>query len=151
MTSLQFAPSHVFFSGVVPAWAPSLPDHRWLDSDQQYHFVKVHVLCNYNYAEAIIAVSYTHLRAHETDSYLVCRLLLEKKQTRYNCNSWTSSTTVSWTWGRERLMRMTFYSEKRWMSTPRESYFRLSRVRGRDDRGNGAEKAGKRAAVKQKQ
>src|SRR5665647_1698860 len=27
----------------------------------------------------INAVSYTHLRAHETDSYLVCRLLLEKK------------------------------------------------------------------------
>src|SRR5680860_706711 len=26
-----------------------------------------------------ISVSYTHLRAHETDSYLVCRLLLEKK------------------------------------------------------------------------
>ena len=25
-------------------------------------------------------VSYTHLRAHETDSYLVCRLLLEKKR-----------------------------------------------------------------------
>ena len=25
----------------------------------------------------IKAVSYTHLRAHETDSYLVCRLLLE--------------------------------------------------------------------------
>src|SRR5665647_3554004 len=24
-------------------------------------------------------ISYTHLRAHETDSYLVCRLLLEKK------------------------------------------------------------------------
>ena len=32
-----------------------------------------------------IAVSYTHLRAHETDSYLVCRLLLEKKKkTRIN-------------------------------------------------------------------
>src|SRR5680860_1550759 len=28
------------------------------------------------------AVSYTHLRAHETDSYLVCRLLLEKKKTK---------------------------------------------------------------------
>ena len=28
------------------------------------------------------AVSYTHLRAHETDSYLVCRLLLEKKNCR---------------------------------------------------------------------
>ena len=26
------------------------------------------------------AVSYTHLRAHETDSYLVCRLLLEKNR-----------------------------------------------------------------------
>src|SRR5664279_4094675 len=26
---------------------------------------------------AVEAVSYTHLRAHETDSYLVCRLLLE--------------------------------------------------------------------------
>ena len=25
----------------------------------------------------VISVSYTHLRAHETDSYLVCRLLLE--------------------------------------------------------------------------
>ena len=29
------------------------------------------------------AVSYTHLRAHETDSYLVCRLLLEKKKISY--------------------------------------------------------------------
>ena len=29
-----------------------------------------------------IPVSYTHLRAHETDSYLVCRLLLEKKNTK---------------------------------------------------------------------
>src|SRR5665647_1670478 len=28
----------------------------------------------------IMPVSYTHLRAHETDSYLVCRLLLEKKK-----------------------------------------------------------------------
>ena len=28
-------------------------------------------------------VSYTHLRAHETDSYLVCRLLLEKKKDVY--------------------------------------------------------------------
>ena len=28
----------------------------------------------------ITAVSYTHLRAHETLRYLVCRLLLEKKK-----------------------------------------------------------------------
>src|SRR5680860_1614436 len=29
---------------------------------------------------ALSPVSYTHLRAHETDSYLVCRLLLAKKK-----------------------------------------------------------------------
>src|SRR5665647_3990464 len=29
---------------------------------------------------SLYPVSYTHLRAHETDSYLVCRLLLEKKK-----------------------------------------------------------------------
>ena len=29
------------------------------------------------------AVSYTHLRAHETPEHLVCRLLLEKKQTKH--------------------------------------------------------------------
>ena len=30
----------------------------------------------------IVAVSYTHLRAHETVLDLVCRLLLEKKKTQ---------------------------------------------------------------------
>ena len=35
-------------------------------------FLKVNV--------SVKPVSYTHLRAHETDSYLVCRLLLEKKK-----------------------------------------------------------------------
>ena len=30
----------------------------------------------------IVAVSYTHLRAHETGRNLVCRLLLEKKKTK---------------------------------------------------------------------
>ena len=34
--------------------------------------------------EAAVTVSYTHLRAHETDSYLVCRLLLEKKKKTKN-------------------------------------------------------------------
>eukprot|EP00658_Telonema_sp_P-2_P010304 TRINITY_DN13883_c0_g1_i2.p1 TRINITY_DN13883_c0_g1~~TRINITY_DN13883_c0_g1_i2.p1 ORF type:complete len:110 (-),score=31.47 TRINITY_DN13883_c0_g1_i2:1-330(-) len=33
------------------------------------------------------AVSYTHLRAHETPEHLVCRLLLEKKKKNYyECN-----------------------------------------------------------------
>src|SRR5665647_3806771 len=40
-------------------------------------YQKVVVLTNYHTPET---VSYTHLRAHETDSYLVCRLLLEKKK-----------------------------------------------------------------------
>ena len=31
------------------------------------------------------AVSYTHLRAHETPEHLVCRLLLEKKKTIEQC------------------------------------------------------------------
>src|SRR5665647_2429898 len=35
-------------------------------------------LLYFGYIIALSAVSYTHLRAHETDSYLVCRLLLEK-------------------------------------------------------------------------
>ena len=35
---------------------------------------------------SIAAVSYTHLRAHETTEHLVCRLLLEKKTTRQHQN-----------------------------------------------------------------
>src|SRR5680860_1607979 len=35
-------------------------------------------------------VSYTHLRAHETDSYLVCRLLLEKKKKKDDSNPKTA-------------------------------------------------------------
>src|SRR5665647_3978999 len=41
---------------------------------------KVRELYNEDGVRSIKAVSYTHLRAHETDSYLVCRLLLEKKK-----------------------------------------------------------------------
>src|SRR5665647_3857839 len=45
-----------------------------------------HAKVPFTYKERIaqllsVSVSYTHLRAHETDSYLVCRLLLEKKKT----------------------------------------------------------------------
>src|SRR5680860_1814725 len=47
----------VLDTGLVPDAAT---DHAWL--------------------AGVTAVSYTHLRAHETDSYLVCRLLLEKKK-----------------------------------------------------------------------
>ena len=37
------------------------------------------LITGYRYMMYSAPVSYTHLRAHETDSYLVCRLLLEKK------------------------------------------------------------------------
>src|SRR5680860_1794619 len=37
-------------------------------------------VCSATYAVGRNPVSYTHLRAHETDSYLVCRLLLDKKK-----------------------------------------------------------------------
>ena len=40
---------------IIPAKTEDLSDRKW-----------------------VVPVSYTHLRAHETDSYLVCRLLLEK-------------------------------------------------------------------------
>ena len=33
--------------------------------------------------DTFMAVSYTHLRAHETPEHLVCRLLLEKKKTQF--------------------------------------------------------------------
>ena len=50
----------------------------------------------------LIAVSYTHLRAHETVLDLVCRLLLEKKKIpKYSTNttnskSWCSKTTATY-------------------------------------------------------
>ena len=38
--------------------------------------IKQQALAFQNQVYTVISVSYTHLRAHETDSYLVCRLLL---------------------------------------------------------------------------
>ena len=47
-------------------------------------------MTDYSLQNSIIGktVSYTHLRAHETDSYLVCRLLLEKKGRAGVCSEW---------------------------------------------------------------
>ena len=47
----------------------------------EHQIVKTIVLIN-EYKKGLIVlmpVPYTHLRAHETDSYIVCRLLLETK------------------------------------------------------------------------
>src|SRR5665647_645964 len=45
--------------------------------------------------EYLVAVSYTHLRAHETDSYLVCRLLLEKKKQNRRMLNKTSTSPIT--------------------------------------------------------
>ena len=51
---------------------------RVLDRIKVRTGIDVEILSNSE--QRFITVSYTHLRAHETDSYLVCRLLLEKKK-----------------------------------------------------------------------
>ena len=56
------------FEYSILLWAPLI---GWL------YFEEIPTL---NTVIGILTVSYTHLRAHETDSYLVCRLLLEKNQ-----------------------------------------------------------------------
>src|SRR5680860_1586670 len=60
--------------------APSIPPGLRLPSGQDNHHASPgrHRPCQKGYLR-VWSVSYTHLRAHETDSYLVCRLLLEKK------------------------------------------------------------------------
>ena len=50
------------------------------------------VLMAFDEGTGLTPVSYTHLRAHETDSYLVCRLLLEKKKMENSRNINTHSS-----------------------------------------------------------
>src|SRR5665647_1391908 len=56
----------------------------WQDQAQEFVNFPGSIIFNTNCiqkpSDSYKAVSYTHLRAHETDSYLVCRLLLEKKK-----------------------------------------------------------------------
>src|SRR5664279_4131334 len=49
-----------------------------LDGGSTKHGVESTVVALEPFPVVLRPVSYTHLRAHETDSYLVCRLLLEK-------------------------------------------------------------------------
>ena len=50
----------------------------YVSNDDWKSLTKVYATFDYN--DAYEAVSYTHLRAHETKANLVCRLLLEKKK-----------------------------------------------------------------------
>ena len=60
-------------SGIVLSLNTVLDEHRNLIHATFGEVIESHL-------QAVESVSYTHLRAHETDSYLVCRLLLEKKK-----------------------------------------------------------------------
>ena len=55
---------------------------EWLHNDIEHlHIISSYTLL-YNASLMVEAVSYTHLRAHETGRNLVCRLLLEKKKNK---------------------------------------------------------------------
>ena len=65
------------------------------DSSTTIVNVRVSVLFEASNTVTTTAVSYTHLRAHETGRNLVCRLLLEKKKTtREHKNSTTTDESV---------------------------------------------------------
>eukprot|EP00831_Metopus_contortus_P046409 TRINITY_DN3727_c0_g1_i6.p1 TRINITY_DN3727_c0_g1~~TRINITY_DN3727_c0_g1_i6.p1 ORF type:complete len:220 (-),score=67.43 TRINITY_DN3727_c0_g1_i6:26-685(-) len=51
-----------------------------------------HNVCLSKQPQGVIAVSYTHLRAHETSLHLVCRLLLEKKKKKDIKIHWQQKT-----------------------------------------------------------
>src|SRR5665648_580536 len=88
------AVSQIFMDAKVP-WAVTLGNHDAepeITRDQIFEILATRSYfvgskgpdlsgCG-NYALPIKAVSYTHLRAHETRHDLVCRLLLEKKNTK---------------------------------------------------------------------
>ena len=44
-----------------------------------YQLMRQRIIPTVKIGRSVRAVSYTHLRAHETPEHLVCRLLLEKK------------------------------------------------------------------------
>mgnify|MGYP003380489466 CR=1 FL=1 len=85
-------------TGVLQARVDSLPPREKLTLQQ----ASVIGVAFWDQALAAIAVSYTHLRAHETVLDLVCRLLLEKKKSKKSTyvtrNHSTSPTTIYNRW-----------------------------------------------------
>src|SRR5665647_3757180 len=92
-TSCLVRQSKTWMAGTIPAmtvWGPSCPRQieNPLGDDAEHHLggaaldrIGLGAQPGARPGATPGAVSYTHLRAHETDSYLVCRLLLEKKKT----------------------------------------------------------------------
>ena len=72
----------------VPNSKKAILHYRLIGHSENYYLLEVdlktgrhhQIRCQLAKMGCPITVSYTHLRAHETDSYLVCRLLLEKKK-----------------------------------------------------------------------
>src|SRR5665647_1093310 len=75
MKNFSRLPQHI---GIIPDGNRRWAQHKGLKKQDGHESglrpgLELYELC-------LEPVSYTHLRAHETDSYLVCRLLLEKKK-----------------------------------------------------------------------
>ena len=71
------------YAATIKAGGVYLPLNTGYTSSELDYFIKdssAKIIIVDKNVENIIAVSYTHLRAHETPEHLVCRLLLEKKK-----------------------------------------------------------------------
>ena len=91
------SPVSINFTSSLSSTSPSLPDtYQWTIFERDkgtYNESSIIPGTEHNYTCTIShpglygvtcnAVSYTHLRAHETPEHLVCRLLLEKKNETY--------------------------------------------------------------------
>ena len=66
----------------IPGHKPEIHPTGWagITVESSYHILDGLNVIGKNDSIALIPVSYTHLRAHETRHDLVCRLLLEKKK-----------------------------------------------------------------------
>src|SRR5665647_588651 len=68
----------VYLVGI--AWSPIFPGYVGIPTTLLYLPILLacmfYLLSINNVSVEVLMISYTHLRAHETDSYLVCRLLL---------------------------------------------------------------------------
>ena len=72
--------TNLFDMGLMSGDAPELWNEKFPEKITKLHKNAVDAGSDLFLTNSFGAVSYTHLRAHETGAYLVCRLLLEKKK-----------------------------------------------------------------------